>query len=182
MGRSQPALFDALQHRVFCLDPFKRSAVSVCILFIFYLLCMLRCPARVFDDMISLCRKYCPRQLSEIEGSLNVSAAHSVVDGEELEYEDADIQTSLETAAAEMGLGKDGLVEELGKTDEEEQPPAEDMHNEEMLGLKSNPEPMNVEPIQEVHGNEAQEVVHGKSDTAVEQDQTKSIQEAQIVH
>lgn len=127
--------------------------------------------------MKTLCRKYCPRELSEIEGSLNISAAHSVIDGEELEYEDADIQTSLETAAAEMGLGKDGLMEELGRTDGEEQATAENMHNGEMLDLKSNLEPINMEPVQEVHGNEAQEG-HSRSDTAVEKDEAKVIPEA----
>ena len=128
--------------------------------------------------MKTLCRKYFPRELSEIEGSLNVSAAHSVVDGEELEYEDADIQKSLETAAAEMGLRKDGLIDELGKIDGDEQATAGDMHDEEMLNLKSNLKPMKIESIQEVHDSEAQEVKR-KSDMAVEGDQTTSIHEDQ---
>lgn len=185
MGRSQSTLFNALQHRMFCLDPFKRSAASVCIPLIFYPLCMLRCPARVLEDMKTLCRKYFPRELGEIEGLLNVSSANSITDGEELEDEDADIQASLKIVAAEMHVEKDYLMEELRETNGEEHARAEDTHNEETLDLKSNPEAMsmepiqeamNMEPIQEVHAKEAQEV-KDKSDTAVEKNQTEGTQE-----
>ena len=156
MERSQPALFDALQYRMFCLDPFKRSTTSVCVPLTFYSSSMLRCP-RVFEDMKTLCRKYCPRELSEIEGSLYTSTTPSVVDGEELEYEDADVQADITTAAAEMGLGKDALLEELGKPDEEEQATAGGMHNEEILDLESNQVPIKMESLQPVHGKEARE-------------------------
>lgn len=171
MERSQPALFDALQHRMFCLDPFKRSAATVCIHPIFYLLFMLRCPARVFEDMKTLCRKYFPRQLSEIEGLLNVSSANSVADEEELEDEGADSQATLRTVAAETVVEKDGVREEWGETDGEEQASAEDKQKEVNLDMKSNPEAMNTELTQEVHGKETQEVTD-KSETTVEKDQT----------
>ena len=79
-----------------------------------------------------LCRKYCSRELSEIEGSLNISVVDSVVDREELEHEDEAIKTRLDSAAAEMGLGNEQFIEEVKGDGGEKQITSDDIHSEDL--------------------------------------------------
>ncbi len=64
----------------------------------------------VFEDMKALCRKYCPRELNEIDDVFDASALNSAIDGGELEYEDEGAKENLDNSAADMGLESGDLL------------------------------------------------------------------------
>ena len=72
--------------------------------------------------MVTLCRKYFPRELSDIDNVSGAYAPDSMVDGEELEYEEEVANESLENTASAMGLQSTDLQAELHKDSDRSQP------------------------------------------------------------
>lgn len=79
--------------------------------------------------MKTLCRKYFPREFSEINEVFAKSAPGSITDGEVLDYEEEEeeedgeenlARESLDNAAAEMGIGTSDLLDNLQVQDKEE--------------------------------------------------------------
>ncbi|KAL9012619.1 MAG: hypothetical protein Q9173_002636 [Seirophora scorigena] len=117
--------------------------------------------ARVLEDMKTLCRKCCYRELSEMDNVFNTSAPSSAVEQEGLEYEDEEAKSNLHNTAAEMGLRTDDLVAGLHDNHGGDQAmPTERIH-EDLSDLEHHLEPNQSEgregpPVSHARKSEAQ--------------------------
>ena len=111
--------------------------------------------------MVTLCRKYFPRELSDIDHFSGGSAPDSMNDGEELEYEEGVANESLENTASAMGLQSTDLLAELHKDSKESQPKLADVVHEPESEAKTGAEAQEGAEMKEPHN------VGGK-DSAIE--------------
>lgn len=137
-----------------------------------HLICLLRDIARVFEDMKTLCRKYCYHELSEIDGVLNTSAPGSVVDEDELEYEHDEARFNLDIAAAEMGLRTDDLVAGLHDHHGGDQAMPIERLDEDLSDLEHTPEPDQRERQKGSHVSNAGKIKTQVSETSATETNT----------
>ena len=112
---------------------------------------------RVLEDMITLCRKYCPHELSEIDAIHSASAPNSIGDEGELEHEYEEATTSLDNTAVAMGLEPIGLLVGLNEDkDLDRAIPLESGHRA-MNDVESHANPTSKEAIEEPRARDIRE-------------------------